>query len=114
VDVKIYKLLLRQYALATGGVTNVGKLEGVLGGKWAIDPPNLGIRVVNASKYLGMGNDPDMALAAIAESSRQSNGREDHVPVTVVVPHGHCPGMGTCPPENRKKGPSLYIEKGHS
>ena len=32
-------------------------------------PPNLGIRIVKASKYLGVitGNDPDMARAAIVE-----------------------------------------------
>jgi hypothetical protein len=67
-DVKIYKLLLRQYALATGGVTNFGKSEGVLCGKWKVNLPNLGIRVVKASKYLGVitGNDPDMVLVAIA------------------------------------------------
>jgi hypothetical protein len=56
-------------AIHTGGVTNFGKSERVLCGKWAINPPNLGIRVVKASKYLGVitGNDLDMALAAIAE-----------------------------------------------
>jgi hypothetical protein len=32
VDIKIYKLLLRQYALATGGGTNFGKSEGDLCG----------------------------------------------------------------------------------
>jgi hypothetical protein len=34
-----------------------------------VNPPNLGISVVKASKYLGVitGNDPDMTLAAIAE-----------------------------------------------
>jgi hypothetical protein len=68
-DVRIYKLLLRQYALATGGITNLGKSEGVLCGKWKANPPNLGIRIVKASKYLGVitGNDPDMTLAAITE-----------------------------------------------
>jgi hypothetical protein len=67
-DVKIYKLLLRQYALAMGGVTNFGKSEGVLCGKWKVNLPNLGIWVVKASKYLGVitGNNPGMALAAIA------------------------------------------------
>jgi hypothetical protein len=68
-DVKIYKLLLRQYALAMGGVTNFGKSEGVLCGKWKVNPPNLGIQVVKASKYLGVitSNNLAMALAAIAK-----------------------------------------------
>jgi hypothetical protein len=55
--------------VATGGVINFGKSEGVLCGKWMVNPPNLGIQVVKASKYLGVitNNNPDMALAAIAE-----------------------------------------------
>ena len=68
-DVKIYRLLLWQYSLATGGITNFNKSEAVLCGKWRDSPPNLGIRIVKASKYMGVitGNDPDMARAAIAE-----------------------------------------------
>jgi hypothetical protein len=38
VDVKIYKLHLRQYTRK-----ELGKSEGVLCGKWVINPPNLGI-----------------------------------------------------------------------
>ena len=68
-DVKIYCLLLRQYFLAMGGITNFNKSEAVLCGKWRDSPPNLGIRIVKASKYPGVitGNDSDMARAAIVE-----------------------------------------------
>jgi hypothetical protein len=73
-DINIYRALLRQYSLATGGITNFSKSEVVLCGKWRSDPPQIGIRTVKASKYLGIitGADPELALAAIAE-------REAHV-----------------------------------
>jgi hypothetical protein len=47
----------------------LGKSERVLCGRWAINAPNLEIRVVKASKYLGIiiSNDPNMTLAAITE-----------------------------------------------
>jgi hypothetical protein len=69
VDIKIYCLLLRQYALATRGVTNFYKSEGVLCGKWCNLAPNLGIKVTKCSKYLGVitGYDSSMAQKAIAE-----------------------------------------------
>jgi hypothetical protein len=68
-DVKIYRLLLRQYSLATGGVTNFNKSEAVLCGSWRRDPPDLGIKVVKATKYLGVitGDDKAMATKAIHE-----------------------------------------------
>jgi hypothetical protein len=68
-NVKIYHLLLRQYSLATGGVTNFNKLEGVLCDKWRYLAPNLGINIAKSSKYLGviMGYDTDMAKRAITE-----------------------------------------------
>jgi hypothetical protein len=45
-DIRIYRLQLRWYALATGGVTNFNKSEAVLYGSWRKDPPDLGIKVV--------------------------------------------------------------------
>jgi hypothetical protein len=68
-DINIYKLLLRQYFLATGGVTNLYKSEAVLCGPWKKSSPDLGIKVVKASKYLGVvtGCNPDMSQKAIAE-----------------------------------------------
>jgi hypothetical protein len=68
-DIKIYKLLLRQHSLATGGVTNFHKSEEVTCGPWRRSPPDLGIKVFKASKYLGVitGNDPDLALKTILE-----------------------------------------------
>jgi hypothetical protein len=77
-DIKIYCLLLRQYALATGGVTNFYKSKGVLCGRWRNLAPNLGIKVAKSSKYLGVitGYDSSMAQKAIAESERlASTGR---------------------------------------
>jgi hypothetical protein len=51
-DIKIYKLLLRQYSLAIGGVTNFNRSEVVLCGSWSRDPLDLGIKVIKATKYL--------------------------------------------------------------
>jgi hypothetical protein len=42
-DIKIYCLLLCQYSLAIGGVTNFNKSEGVLCGAWRLSKPNMGI-----------------------------------------------------------------------
>jgi hypothetical protein len=67
-DVKFYKLLLRQYSLATRGITNFNKLEEVLCGSWRRDPPDLGIKVVKATKYLGV----------ITEDVKQGNGYKSH------------------------------------
>jgi hypothetical protein len=52
-----------------GGITNFHKSEVVTCGPWRRSPPDLGIRVVKASKYLGViiGNDPDLALKTIME-----------------------------------------------
>jgi hypothetical protein len=68
-DIKIYCLLLQQYALATGGVTNFYKSEGVLCRRWHNLAPNLGIKVAKSSKYLGVITeyDSNMAQKAIAE-----------------------------------------------
>jgi hypothetical protein len=68
-DINIYKALLRQYSLATGGITNFSKSEAVLCGKWRSDPPQIGICTVKASKYLKIitGADPELALATIAK-----------------------------------------------
>jgi hypothetical protein len=38
IDIKIYRLLLRQYCLAIGGVTNFNKSEAILCGSWRRDP----------------------------------------------------------------------------
>jgi hypothetical protein len=53
-DIKIYCLLLCQYLLATGGVTNFHKSEGVLCGTWRTSKPDLGINNVKRSKSLGV------------------------------------------------------------
>jgi len=69
-DIKIYRLLLNQYSLATGGVTNFNKSEAVLCGSWRHTPPTgLGINVAKSSKYLGVitGCDPAASKKAIAE-----------------------------------------------
>jgi hypothetical protein len=68
-DIKISRLLLRQYSLATGGVTNFHKSEGVLCGTWRTSEPDLGINNVKGSKYLGVitGCDSTLASKAIAE-----------------------------------------------
>jgi hypothetical protein len=68
-DVKIYCLLLQQYSLATGGVTNFNKLRGGTCGKWHHLAPNLGINIAKSSKYLGVitGYNMNMAKRAIAE-----------------------------------------------
>jgi hypothetical protein len=68
-DIKIYCLLLRQYSLAIGGVTNFNKSEGVLCSRWRHLAPNLGINIAKSSKYLGVivGYDTDMAKRAITE-----------------------------------------------
>jgi hypothetical protein len=67
-DIKIYSLLLCQYSLATGRVTNFNKSEGVLCSAWRLSKPNLGISTALASKYLGVtGCDSTLASNAIAE-----------------------------------------------
>jgi hypothetical protein len=68
-DIKIYHLLLCQYLLATGGVTNFNKSEAVLCSAWRLSKPNLGISTALASKYLGVitGYDSTLASNAIAE-----------------------------------------------
>jgi hypothetical protein len=53
-DINIYRALLRQNSLATGGITYFSKSEAVLYGKWRSDPPQIGICMVKASKYLGI------------------------------------------------------------
>jgi hypothetical protein len=61
-DIKIY----RQYSLATGGVTNFHKSEGVLCGTWRTSEPDLGINNVKGSKYLGVITGCDSTLASKA------------------------------------------------
>jgi hypothetical protein len=51
-DIEIYCLLLQQYALATGGVTNFYKSEGVLCKRWCSLAPKLGIKVAKSPKYM--------------------------------------------------------------
>lgn len=54
-DIAIYKDLLQDYSKATGGITNMAKSEAVLLGKWRVNPPpDIGVRIVEASKYLGV------------------------------------------------------------
>jgi hypothetical protein len=63
-DIKIYHLLLHQYSLATSGVTNFNKSEGVLCGAWRLSKPNLGISMALASNYLGIITGCDSTLAS--------------------------------------------------
>jgi hypothetical protein len=51
-DIKIYKLLLRQYSFAMGGVANFHKSETVTCGPWKKYPQDLGIRVVKLPSTL--------------------------------------------------------------
>jgi hypothetical protein len=51
--IKIYKLCLRQYFLATEGVINFHKSETVTCGPWRRSPPDLSIRVVKEYYQLG-------------------------------------------------------------
>jgi hypothetical protein len=85
-DIKIYKLLLRQYSLAKGGITNFHKSEAVTCRPWKRSLPDLGIKVVKAFKYLGVitGNDPDLALKTIME-------REARVYSTTGITNSLCP-----------------------
>jgi hypothetical protein len=62
-DIKIYHLLLRQYALAIGGVTNFYKSERVLCRRWRNLASNLGIKVAKSSKYLGVITGYDSSMA---------------------------------------------------
>jgi hypothetical protein len=68
-DIKIYCLLLCQYWLATGGVTNFNKSERVLCGAWRLS--NLGISMALASKYLGVITECDSTLASKAIVDKQ-------------------------------------------
>jgi hypothetical protein len=56
-DIKIYGLLLYQYSLATGSVTNF-QSKSVLCGTWRTSKPDLGINNVKGSKYLGVITGP--------------------------------------------------------
>jgi hypothetical protein len=71
-DIKIYCLLLRQYSLATGGVTNFHKSEGVLCGTWRTSEPDLGINNVKSSKYLGVITECNSTLASKAIAEREA------------------------------------------
>jgi hypothetical protein len=58
--------------LATGGVTNFNKSEAVLCGSWRRDPLDLGIKVVPATKYLGVITRDDKAMATKAIHEREA------------------------------------------
>ena len=62
-DIEIYQALLRDSSLATGGITNIAKSEVVLLGKWRDYTPEMGVRVIEASKYLGSSQDPPRSFA---------------------------------------------------
>jgi hypothetical protein len=72
-DIKIYHLLLCQYSLATGGVTNFNKSEGVLCSAWRLSKPNLGISTALASKYLGVITGCDSTLTSNAIAEREAH-----------------------------------------
>ena len=65
-DLERYKKHLYDYSLASGGVTNFNKSEGVLLGAWKHLRINLGITARKTVKYLGIlgGTDPIAKLAA--------------------------------------------------
>jgi hypothetical protein len=67
-----YCLLLQQYALATGGVTNFYKSERVLCGRWRNLAPNLGIKVAKSSKYLRVITRYDSSMAQKTITEREA------------------------------------------
>ena len=68
-DIIIYRKTLIDYSAATGGITNLAKSEAVLLGSWRLLKPDVGVRTVTASKYLGVitGNDKTLSAKAITE-----------------------------------------------
>ena len=69
-DIVIYKETLLDYSLATGGITNLAKSEAVLLGSWRQLKPDVGVRTVTASKYLGVITGDDKVISAKAISDR--------------------------------------------
>ena len=49
-----------------GGITNLAKSEAVLLGRWRQSNPDVGLRMVAASKYLGVITGADKVLSAKA------------------------------------------------
>ena len=68
-DIAIYRKTLMDYSAATGGITNLAKSEAVLLGNWRQLKPDVGVRTVKASKYLGVitGDDKSLSAKAITE-----------------------------------------------
>ena len=62
-DIVIYRETLIDYSAATGGITNLAKSEAVLLGSWRQLKPDVGVRTVTASKYLGVitGDNKDIS-----------------------------------------------------
>ena len=58
------------YSAATGGITNLAKSESVLLGSWRSLKPDVGVRTVTASKYLGVITGDDKALSKKAMLDR--------------------------------------------
>ena len=69
-DIVIYKMTLADYSAATGGITNLTKSEAVLLGSWRSLKPDVGVRTVTASKYLGVITGDDKALSKKAMLDR--------------------------------------------
>ena len=69
-DIVIYRETLIDYSVATGGIANLAKSEAVLLGSWRQLNPDVGVRTVTASKYLGVITGADKAISAKAISDR--------------------------------------------
>ena len=69
-DIVIYRKTLTDYSAATGGITNLAKSEAVLLGSWRSKKPDVGVRTVTASEYLGVITGDDKALSAKAITER--------------------------------------------
>ena len=68
-DIAITMRFLRRYSWATGGRTNFNKSEGVKTGPWRHQDINLGVKVAECSKYLGIitGNRSTVTQKAIRD-----------------------------------------------
>jgi hypothetical protein len=73
-DIVIYKRTNKSYSDATGGLTNFTKSKAVVCGGWIGNPPDLGVEITNAAKYLGVitGDDADQTNKCMSE-------REDRI-----------------------------------
>jgi exonuclease III len=69
-DLAISRTYLRKYAVATGGITNLDKSEGLHLGRWALLKVPLGIKPTEAVEYLGVIQGPNSKVRAKAREDR--------------------------------------------